>query len=452
MRRATRFVAGALALALARPAVAGDVVPDTSHGITLSGSLRIRGEAIEGQARTGFNDRDQIVSLRTMLLGTVTEGPVKLVVNLEDSRVYGAVVGSAVTTSEVNALEPVQAYAELDGGSLLGAGSNTRLRAGRMLLDIASRRLVSDDDFRNAANAFTGLRADWRSAGGTALTLFGVLPQARRPDDAAGIRRNAAQLDRESFDTRLWAAVLIRPALVGRLRGEFGYYGFAERDAPARPTRDRHLHTLTARLIADRTPGRLDGEVEVMAQIGSIAASLAPGAATLPVRAGFVHAGLGRSMGGAWRPRLSIEFDLASGDGPGRADGRFDTLYGSRRADLGPTGLYAAIGRTNLAALGLKVETDPTRRVDLLGSVRLLRLASATDAFSTTGVRDASGRAGHDAGVQFDDRLRWWVAPKRLRAEVDAVLLAKARFLRTAPNAPHDGNVRYLAVALTSYF
>ena len=79
-------------------------------------------------------------------------------------------------------------------------------------------------------------------------------------------------------------------------------------------------------------------------------------------------------------------------------------------------------------------------------------LAERTDAFSTTGVRDPSGRAGSFAGHQLDARVRWWAVPKRLRAELNGVWLAKGRFLEAAPNAPQTGDTRYVSIALTTVF
>jgi len=44
------------------------------------------------------------------------------------------------------------------------------------------------------------------------------------------------------------------------------------------------------------------------------------------------------------------------------------------------------------------------------------------------------------------------VIPRSLRFEVDAVILAKGRFLTDAPNAPRTGDTHYLSVNLTSQF
>ncbi len=77
---------------------------------------------------------------------------------------------------------------------------------------------------------------------------------------------------------------------------ELSYYHFGERDAPGRPSRDRSLDTIGARLIGEPRPGKLDYELEGMYQTGIISTSLAPGAARQDVSASFVHAEIGYSF------------------------------------------------------------------------------------------------------------------------------------------------------------
>jgi hypothetical protein len=122
-----------------------------------------------------------------------------------------------------------------------------------------------------------------------------------------------------------------------------------------------------------------------------------------------------------------------------------------RRAELAPAGLYNAVGRANLLAPGVRIEATPDKRTDLFVGFKVLWLADRRDAFSTTGVRDASGRAGRFAGHQLDARFRHRLSA-RLQLEADAVLLAKGRFLRDAPNAPPGRWTRYLSLNATASF
>lgn len=165
-----------------------------------------------------------------------------------------------------------------------------------------------------------------------------------------------------------------------------------------------------------------------------------------------MHAEAGYTFAHPWKPHVSAEFDLASGDGTGGRYGRFDTLFGMRRADLAPAGIYNAIGRANIVTPGLRLEMTPSPRWDGFVAARGLWLEAREDAFSTTGVRDPAGASGRYAGTQLEGRVRYWLVPGRLRAEVNGVWLDKARFLRDAPNAPPTGNERYLSLNLTGQF
>lgn len=48
--------------------------------------------------------------------------------------------------------------------------------------------------------------------------------------------------------------------------------------------------------------------------------------------------------------------------------------------------------------------------------------------------------------------MRYWVVPKILRTPVNAVWLAKGRFLREAPNATRTRDTHYLSTTLTATF
>jgi hypothetical protein len=122
-----------------------------------------------------------------------------------------------------------------------------------------------------------------------------------------------------------------------------------------------------------------------------------------------------------------------------------------RRADLAPSGLYNAVARTNIVSPGVRLEAVPDKRTDFFFSYRPMWLASRTDSFASTGVRDASGRSGRFAGHQLDSRIRYQLTPA-IRLEADGVLLAKGRFLRSAPNAPPKRWTRYMSLNATVAF
>jgi len=446
-RFAVLLTAAAATLSATAPAAAQDV----PEGLSASGSVRLRYEAVGGQARAGFNDSDDLTELRTRLRLAWRHDALLGVVEVFDSRAWGANPGTPLTTNEVNTLEPVQAYVQAALGDVMGAHTKTSVQAGRFVLELGSRRLVANDDYRNTTSGFTGLRADIASRAGIKATLVYLLPQMRLPDDGPSLRNNDVRLDRESFAAVLWGGFVARQRPGSAILGEASFLHFGEGDRTGRPTRNRSLNSAGARFLADPRPGRFDGGVEGIYQWGHIAASLAPGASTLPVSATFVRLHAGYTFAAPWKPHVLFELDRASGDGRGRTYGRFDPLFGMRRADLAPAGLYNAVGRTNVLSPGIRLELAPSKRTDLFAGYRALWLADRHDAFATTGVRDASGASGRFAGHQIDARVRRWLVPARLRFEVDGTYLARGRFLREAPNG-RARDVRYASFNLTATF
>lgn len=417
--------------------------------VKLSGSVRLRYEALNGQFRPGFDAKDDLVSVRTTVLAEYDSGPFHVGAELYDSRAYDTDSGSVLGTSEVNTLELVQAYVALDVSDVWGSRTDLRTQFGRFTMNLGSRRLVAADDYRNTTNGYTGIRADLKMGSAATATLFYTLPQQRRPDALDDLRNNHIGLDREGFDLKLWGGFVSKPKVFGKTLAEIAYVRLQESDRPSRPTRNRNLHSISARLILEPATHAVDYEVEGIYQFGSIRSGMTASATLLDVSAHFLHADLGYSFAGGWKPRVSLEFDYASGDGRGKSFTRFDTLFGMRRADLAPAGIYAALGRTNLITTGLRAEVTPTKKIDAFASARALWSASAIDSFSTTGIRDATGGSGRFAGYQVEGRVRYWLIPKKLRAELNAALLIKQGILVDAPNAPPFGNTRYASIALS---
>ncbi len=424
--------------------------PDDFH---ISVTARARYEAIGGQFRPGLIDNDDIVLLRTLLLAEYRPGPVRVGVEISDSRVYSARSDGFLTTSEVNAFEPIQAYVAFDLGDALGRDSKTSLTAGRFTLTVGSSRLVTRNNFRNTINAFTGFKATRsHKASGQELTLFYTLPLQRLPEDKASLLDNDVTLDRESFDLALWGAHMAVPVRALDATAESYVYGLDEQDMPRTATRDRRLYTPGLRLSRKPKAGRLDFDLEAALQFGTVSASTAPGAPQQDVFAGVAHAEIGYRFTGPWAPRLSALYDFASGDRPGGKQTRFDPLYGSRRADFGNTSMFGALSRANLSSAGVRAEAQPPQGPRLALLYRLSWLDSATDSFAGTGVRDSDGDAGHFAGHLLDLRVTQDLVADVVTLEAGGTLLLNGRFLDEAGNANGNGDTHYGFVQLTTKF
>lgn len=443
MRNLSTFGLAVLAVIAAMPVQAQDADAPQQ---TVSGTIRIRYELLEGQYRPALPSRDDAITAQTAIAAEYRTGAFRIGGELIDSRAYLADAPGALSTSEVNAVELSQAYI----GASLGDVSVT---AGRFHLNLGSRRLSARNAFRNTINSFTGLRADWKGARGDTLTAFYTLPHTRLPNDRAGLTGNRVRWDRESFDLTFWGAHYTRPDAIGDIRLEANVFGLNERDGDNGATRNRQLITAGARLVRPPKAGRIDMDMEGAWQTGSIRASLAATAPRQDVRAFFVHAEAGYTFEGSAKPRVSLMLDIASGDDP--RDGkfsRFDTLFGARRWEFGPSGIFGALARTNIIAPGLRVEAEPAPGWDVMTLWRPAWIYDRRDRFSNSGPTDASGTSGRFVGHMLEVRIGRWLIDKTLRLEAGTAVLTSGALLDNAPGAPQFGDTRYAYGQMTVSF
>ena len=352
---------------------------------------------------------------------------------------------AALNTTVGNAANLLRAYVEYESPELLGGRFVGR--AGRITMNVGSRRFVARNRFRNTINGFTGFDFRWQSQSENALHLrgFWALPVTRLPGDARGLRRNDVDFDEESRDVQFFGLFAARN-LAGIGRGEIYGFGLLEnlRGTTGRPTSHRRLATSGFRLFSAPKTGHFDFTTENAVQFGRSRAS-ASSTRELTHRAHFHHLTLGYSFDAMGSPRFAVQYDYASGDddpSDGR-NGRFDTLFGARRFDFNPTGIYGPFARSNLHTPGLRLQLRPLSRVTATTAYRLFWLASAKDTWTTSGVRDATGDAGRFVGHQFEIRIRYDLVPGNVRLETGYAHLFAGDFIDDAPNSPARGDSNY---------
>lgn len=417
-------------------------------------NYRVRYESLDDSFRAGTSGPDRLLVER-LLLSVRAEGKsFYLAAELQDSRTQLDKDETPLGTDDSNAAELLQGYVGYRTASLFAEGDSLELMAGRMTIDVGTRRFVARNDFRNTINSFTGVQAVWKGSEGTRIQTFYTLPVDRRPTDRDDLEDDEIDGDEESRRIRFWGIDVTQEKLAFGVSAEVFLFGLDERDGRGIQTTDRDLLTPGFRLFnSPKDPWSF--EIEAATQFGdSRSSAAATNRRDLDHSAQFLHVHVARQLSGAWSPRIVLQYDYASGDDDS-ADGdneRFDALFGARRFDFGPTGIYGALARANLQSPGVRLELKPSETVNGFIGYRAAYLADKTDTFTTAGVRDATGSAGSFIGHQFEARVRKNLMGGKLQLEVGGAYLSDGRFLREAPNATGGGGTLYGYVQATLSF
>lgn len=424
---------------------------DLPSWLEISGEQRTRYETLDGQFRAGRDGGDQALTFRTLLMAQFKAEPGRIVTEFLDARQYLSDDGSPIDPTMVNALDVLQAHVRWDAADLIPGGTNT-VRMGRETLDLGNRRLIARNAYRNTINSFTGLDWLWQADGGAWVRAFYFLPVRRLPEDVDSLLDNEVAADTQSFDQQFWGVY----ADAGKLPLKFhleGYYLRLQEEA-TEVFRRRHLHTPGLRLYRSAVPGEWDVEIESTIQFGTSQLRAGTGQPNLDHLAHHQHATLGYTLDLSWRPRAAVRYDYATGDADPNdgSNGRFDTLFGARRFEFGPTGIYGAVPRANLNSPEYSLSVRPRPNLELSFSHRFLWLAEARDAWTAAGVRDSSGASGTELGQQLEFRVRWDLVPGNVRLDTGLTHLFVGEFQRTAPNSSGEGDVNFVYLELTLQF
>jgi hypothetical protein len=423
--------------------------------LDISGEQRTRYESLDGQFRKGLNGSDQGLFFRTRVKVTAKKDNLEGTLEVLDARQELSDSGSSISTSEVNALEAIQAYGALHFTDVFAGGDKLMVQAGRITMDVGSRRLICRSNFSNAPQTFTGANSVWTDESGSTLQAFAVLPVTRLPSDKQSLLSNNVALDHEDFDIVLagvhgkWAKAVGSADLEGYI------YGLQEDDDDENATKNRELGTTGVRLYSKPLGGKFDYDVEPMLQFGHSRASTgASDTRDLDHLAYAVRLVGGYTFEGTEKFRVALEADYASGD-HSPIDGknqRFDPLYGDRRGDFGPTGIYGPFNRSNLIAVGPRFSFKPTERTDVVVADKFYWLADSSDTWPVANVQDATGGSGSYLGSQPEIILGWDAIPGNLRLEAGAAYLFAGDFMKDAPQSPKEGDASYVYFMTTVTF
>lgn len=429
--------------------ITSPVFAETTSPIDFSGSYRMRYESLNNAVRAGASGGDQVLASRLLASIKLHQDNLFGELELEDSRTWLDDKGTPLGTDDVNTLEPLQAYL---GWRQHTADYSYSVKAGRFTMDVGSRRFVARNRFRNTLNAFTGIdasldRNDWH------WRAFYTLPVQRLPSDYAHLDNNDTHIDETHIGSQFWGLHLTKNHTgIGNVEGY--YFGLNEQDQHDFNTRNRHLSTLGFRVNQKTKQCPWLYEVEAAYQFGETHATASANDNTvLDVSAYFIHGKLGYQLHDRLSSTLEVLADYASGDhNPNdKHYNRFDTLYGARRFDFGPTGIYGAFARSNIWSPGVRWQFKPAGNMSAYIGYRMFWLADSNDALTATGVKDTSGDSGDFVGRQLQARLQWHLT-KQLMSEFGAVYLQKGTFLEKAPNAADTGDTSYVYTQVSYQF
>ncbi|MGR9051668.1 MAG: alginate export family protein [Gammaproteobacteria bacterium] len=417
---------------------------DSAHlpeWLSVSISHRTRYENIDDTYKNRLNGGDQVLAFRTQAFLEAAFNEFRFGAEFIDSRIDLEDAATPVNTTLVNETELLQAYVAWQSMDVLGSGLDVEVKFGRQTMDLGSRRLVARNRFRNTLNNFNGLDVVVKRGNHWQWRNFAVLPVSPLPNDQASLRNGASEFDEENFNVIFAGSFFSIGDLPLDTTAELYFLQLSENDTAGTPSRNRQLSTPGLRWFRAAKPERLDFELETALQTGtSRAGTSAADTADLDHFAYFGHAAFGYSFALPWSPRLLLQYDYASGDDDPNdgTSGRFETLYGARRFEFGPTGIWGAFARANINTPGIRVEFKPTPDLDGFIAHRAFWLAAKRDAWTGAGLRDSSGQSGSFIGQQLEARLRWFVVPKAISLETGWAHLFKGRFAKEAPGSPTD--------------
>lgn len=429
---------------------------DLPDWVTIEGETRGRYETLDGQFRAGGGGSDQLLAFRTLVLVEADPGPIALGVEVQDSRVYLDDAGTPLSTSIVNPLDVLQVYARVDLNGVLGFESAS-LKLGRQTLSIGSQRVLERVDMANVIFSYSGVYGRGITADRDEFHATLFVPTGRMPGDRASLGVNSVSGDEEQWGRRAWGLHWReRDAFgVSGLWGELYLYWLHERDTEAVETPNRDYLQPGLRVFRAPRPGSIDFEVEATRRSGSRRQTSARAdMRDLTVDAAMLYTHLGYTFDHPWQPRVALDYYFASGDGD-PADGRyeqFERLFGSRRTDLGNTGIHGPLTSANINAPGFRIEIAPDDRFDARLSYKAASLASARDSWVDARLVDPTGQSGDFIGHSWDLRTRAWLVPESLRLEVGASALFPGEFAERAPGGPRPDRTLFGYVQLTQRF
>lgn len=385
--------------------------------------LRVRGEfreRVEGFDNAGFNQsRDDMYFLSRFRFNAATTSKyVGTTVQVQDARVAKKSVGPTGAPFKAP-FDLRMAFADVGT-----ATSRVIARLGRQELAFGDQRLVGPSNWTNAARTFDAAKVTFKTPA-VQLDVFG----------ASVVRILDGEFDKSGNGNRLAGAYATSAKVIPN--GSVDPYVFFRRDVNQRAETGA-LGSLsqvtTGARVAGRMPARLDYNVEMNVQAGSL------GPDSVSAWAG--HWQLRETIPGRLTPHITAEYNFASGD-EDPADGTrgtFDQLYATTHDKYG---LADQVGWRNIHDLRLGFDISPFKATPITVNYHSYWLAESRDAlYAASGAvvaRVAAGAASRKVGQEIDVQVSRPLTPQLALAAGYSHLFAGPFLKEATPGRSYTG-------------
>jgi len=350
---------------------------------------RTRFEVFDHSFRKGEFGTDVQIPLRSRIRFGLNGGPFQFLFEGQDSRTHLNDAGDFANNTVVNRTDLLQLFVSLTFRNVMGTGLRTDLHIGRLTMDFGKRRYIARNDFRNTTNAFDGVH--WQIGKEKAWRVRAFLVEP--------VLRNEERLDEQNKKTVFWGTY-VESEHMPWLNMNAYYFGLNDQRS-ANINKRRTFNTYGVRLYTPPKKGMMDYEFEGAIQTGQRGKK--------DHFAYNPNVEVGYTFNLPWTPRVLVQYDYASGTRTpnGSQDQTFDKLFGARRFELAPTGVFGPFNRSNVSSPGWRVMAQPARGWKISFKHRVWYLAQARDQFVGSGLQDATGRSGNFLGHDIELRAQW---------------------------------------------
>jgi hypothetical protein len=411
--------------------------------LSLSLEQRTRYETMDGCFKAGCRGGDQQIPMQTDLWLEARFGRWRAGGEFLDARQFGADEDSGINNTHVDEADFIQGYVAWADQNVLYSGLGVEAIAGRQTLNLGSRRLVARNNMRNTINTFDGFKLRIVDYNHWQFNAFVTKPVGRYPNDSDQLLDHFHSFDEPEEQIWFSGGFLEVYDLPGKINAELYLYHLDEGDRKRNPTSNRRYLTPGMRFYLKPAKGNFDFQSETIGQWGTVRSSRNSDK-DLDHSAWYQHLDIGYTFEMPGSPRLAVEYDYASGDHDPNddKDQRFDTLFGARRFEFGPTGMYGAFARSNINTPGVRLGFSPRPNFQAFIAHRLYWLAEDKDAWTTAGLRDRTGNTGSFIGQQVELSARYDFNSS-LNFEAGWAHLFKGAFAKETANAPDSEDVDY---------